>query len=539
MFGIRRSNALAHAIVLGLLCASAWGQSQTFYTLRELEGTLGAHGQDLGFVIGGKSCAYAINDDGVVVGSAERYRWDSQLGQYESYPSELAVMWDNPDVSVGLVGTIASRAVDINESGMIVTQFLNASWQEGFGSVWGGQVRIDGGAMVVTDPLGQFAEPTAVNELGQVVANGLHGDNEAVSYTLTDTGAGWNWQTLPAEETYAINDLGQGAGTTWVDVWNDSDELTYLSLHGYLDSTDLGHLWTPPAPAVNEPPASAMTVPQDVNNLGMVVGDSTYAEYMGHAFAWQAGQMTDLGTLGGDESLAKAVNDLGIVVGTAQTAGGESRAFAWQQQLGMVDLNLFAPAAEMGLVLETAMDINNNGQIVGRARNEFGQQKGFVMSPAAFLEGASAAGSFDPEGFSPDQFPLAGLPDLAEGLGGLIDLDNFLLLEPSATLSIAYDEAILAAMGVSEDDIRLFWFDETNQQWVLAGAQSNLGQGGSFVLGAPTDVLGDFGVDTEANLVWANIDHASTYGVFSVPEPTGVTLLVAASAGLMRRRRRS
>jgi probable HAF family extracellular repeat protein len=61
-----------------------------------------------------------------------------------------------------------------------------------------------------------------------------------------------------------------------------------------------------------------------------------------HAFVWSGpGTLLDLGTLGGDGSLAYAVNESGLVVGRSTTAGGWEHAFAWTAAGGMVDLGLW------------------------------------------------------------------------------------------------------------------------------------------------------------------------------------------------------
>ena len=48
--------------------------------------------------------------------------------------------------------------------------------------------------------------------------------------------------------------------------------------------------------------------------------------------------MIDLGTLGGDGSVARAVNASGQVVGDSATADGTSHAFSWTAAGGMIDL---------------------------------------------------------------------------------------------------------------------------------------------------------------------------------------------------------
>ena len=49
--------------------------------------------------------------------------------------------------------------------------------------------------------------------------------------------------------------------------------------------------------------------------------------------------VTDLGTLGGEESVAYSINDLGQVVGQTQNAQGELRPFLWNNVTGMIPLS--------------------------------------------------------------------------------------------------------------------------------------------------------------------------------------------------------
>ena len=58
----------------------------------------------------------------------------------------------------------------------------------------------------------------------------------------------------------------------------------------------------------------------DINEAGQVVGSATTAAGQPHAFLWDDGVMTDLGTLGGPTSSAGGLNDAGQVVGGSRVS---------------------------------------------------------------------------------------------------------------------------------------------------------------------------------------------------------------------------
>jgi probable HAF family extracellular repeat protein len=121
----------------------------------------------------------------------------------------------------------------------------------------------------------------------------------------------------------------------------------------------------PAAMYVAKPLASLgheFTQGNDMNSLGDVVGFG-FAGNVGtntHAFLHSNGVMTDLGTLGGRHSFARALNDSRVVVGDAERLDLELRAFRWANG-SMQDLGLLPGSGTYSV----ATDINNQGQIVG------------------------------------------------------------------------------------------------------------------------------------------------------------------------------
>lgn len=79
-----------------------------------------------------------------------------------------------------------------------------------------------------------------------------------------------------------------------------------------------------------------------LNDEGQVVGDSTTVVGKNRAFRWTNGLMVDLGVLPGfDSSGASAINNQGQVVGWIYPAAGETHAALWQEGRFMTSMFLF------------------------------------------------------------------------------------------------------------------------------------------------------------------------------------------------------
>ena len=111
-----------------------------------------------------------------------------------------------------------------------------------------------------------------------------------------------------------------------------------------------------------------------INDNGLIVGTSQvvcpapcpFDEDPTHAFIWQNGQFTDLGTMGGENSHAYSINTAGVVVGSSAAAGDTERPVKWVN--GQVtDLGTFGGPSGV------AYGINGNGVIVGGADQPTGQ----------------------------------------------------------------------------------------------------------------------------------------------------------------------
>jgi hypothetical protein len=73
------------------------------------------------------------------------------------------------------------------------------------------------------------------------------------------------------------------------------------------------------------------------------------------------------------------------VVGDFGPFADAARAFAWDRAQGFIDLNtLIEPGS--GLTLKSALDLNNRGEIVGRAEAPGEILRGFLLQPTHPLD---------------------------------------------------------------------------------------------------------------------------------------------------------
>lgn len=125
-----------------------------------------------------------------------------------------------------------------------------------------------------------------------------------------------------------------------------------------------------PPPASGEAPAKFVdlgtlggegSVAYAINEAGLVIGKAQTGDGVWHAVAWEDGKARDLGSLGG-ESCACAVNERGDIVGYSFLSGhaGECRAVYWPKGGSLVALGRLE-----GLTVFSGMGIDDSGTVFG------------------------------------------------------------------------------------------------------------------------------------------------------------------------------
>lgn len=162
-------------------------------------------------------------------------------------------------------------------------------------------------------------------------------------------GTNFNLGTLggPSSFSNGINDSNQVIGTS--DLANNKTHAFYWDSTSGI--TDLGAL-----------PGGTYSLGYGINNSGIMVGASEVGSPgTVHAFVTDSAKnLIDLGGNGESITVAKAINDNGVVAGYTQAANGTQTPFVWDAANGFT--NLPAPYVSNGCWPSA---INNAGQVVG------------------------------------------------------------------------------------------------------------------------------------------------------------------------------
>jgi probable HAF family extracellular repeat protein len=308
--------------------------------------------RDLGTLPGGSSSfAMAISNHGEIVGASTNAAGAQRAVMFEPGLVEIPT-------TAGFEGSVAN---DINDRKMVVGQSPAGAFR----------YTLAGGLIALGANTGAYAANTANDIAGYGTPGGIQ---KAVIW--------WGGSTPPIY----IGALGTGNSSATRDIadsksavgWSRYSTAPYY--HAFLrhDGTmlDLGTL------GGTQSGADSLVVlgwPDPSYVATHVVGYAQITAGNIHAFYWNAGTMTDLGTLPGDvESRALCINASKVAVGYSKKPSGTTRAVLWNSG-GIVELNALI-AYDPSWNLTNANGINNLGQIVG-AGLHFGKLRAFVLTP--------------------------------------------------------------------------------------------------------------------------------------------------------------
>jgi probable HAF family extracellular repeat protein len=333
--------------------------------------------------LGGDSTAYALNDNGAVVGQS-----------FNSSGEMKSVIWQ--------AGTVQSLGIDgiargINNSGTVVGETGSADLflPNGYAYSW-----TQGGGLTNLGTLGG-------------AQSGAYDINEAGVIT------GFAWPTGAQFSTQGQGFMYENATDGMIPLGTVSTPTGYSRGHGINDSGEIvGRASEADFGGVNKSdkfttywdenqnldqfvgPGNYSTAEQ-INNNGVIVGgarDNSGSSTL-YATTWDtSGNINFLNDLDGDGSRIWSLNDAGTIVGNAVTLADGRVAAVSFDGTNMVDLNDLVDLTGTGIVsLTNAYDVNANGDIVGVGVTSTGEQRAFVLTavpvPAAVWLFGSALGA--------------------------------------------------------------------------------------------------------------------------------------------------
>ncbi len=133
----------------------------------------------------------------------------------------------------------------------------------------------------------------------------------------------------------------------------------------------------------------ARGVARDMNQNGLIVGQSSAGKsgnstiYRAMSYNLSSGQLKNLGTLGGNASIAYSVNGMGYIVGLSNTKNSSTaKAFYYTNSTGMVELKTAITNFPTGALLETSeVRINELNQIAVTVTLSDGRTRPALLRP--------------------------------------------------------------------------------------------------------------------------------------------------------------
>ncbi len=318
--------AIAHAhklfvcisLFIALLSCNLFGE--ILYTLTDL-----AAGHN------GTSIAYSINNDGIAVGAFNSIacKFDNGLfilGTLEGYTKSFAYSINNSGQIVGWVETTSANRKAANFS-TAVPQFISTA---------------------------KYSIAIGISDSGRIV--GI--SNGSSNYQAYDFTVEQSLGSLGGTNSWALGINSSGIVVGAAQDVNGIYKPTKFDTSNIALSEKTG--W-----------AYAINNNADADIVGAINDENGYRAY-------NFTSDTELGTLGGTNSVASSVNDFGIIVGYAQDKDNNFQACLFDQLQGALNLNLLVDAP--GWNLQYAYDINNNGWIVGSGIFE-GTERAFLLKP--------------------------------------------------------------------------------------------------------------------------------------------------------------
>lgn len=301
---------------------------------------------------GSNSEAYAINNDGVVVGAS---------GVFSSFVpivfDQHATVWRNGAGTLIDGGAYRSTASAVGNAGQVVGSVRATASSNAAAAVWN-----PSGSMT-TLPGNASSGAAAINASG-TVAGTIYSDAQQrnIAAVWANGGPATLLDSQGSSGASAINAVGTVVG---YDYNVQSGLATYSS----------AMMWRNGAAVTLAGLGGLGSSATDINDAGTIVGHASDTEGNTQAVMWHDGILEILLSLNGGYAVANGINEAGQTIGTSVDESGTWRAVLWDKGQ-LYDLNdlLDPQAIADGWELRDATDINDHGWIVGQAYNRITSQ---------------------------------------------------------------------------------------------------------------------------------------------------------------------
>lgn len=283
------------------------------------------------------SWAYWISDSGLIAGVSENNAIDPLVGT----PTSLAVLWkDGKIINLGTLGGNESVAVAVNNGGEVVGGATNSTADPYPGRYPDSNFFIFGNG---TEPHAFLWSQGKMQDLGTL------GGPDSFAFLVNGRG-----QVAGASDVDFASNVVTGGPTVHPFLWQQGK---MIDLVAHAPAGMFGGSYGS---------VSGLNDTGQVAGTMYLTGDLTW-----HSFLWDAGEIKDLGTLGGAITTAVALNNAGHVVGRSDVtavceicpAGDKKQLhhpFFWKDG-AITDIGVVS-----GDTVGTAYSVNTNDQVVGR-----------------------------------------------------------------------------------------------------------------------------------------------------------------------------
>jgi probable HAF family extracellular repeat protein len=222
-----------------------------------------------------------------------------------------------------------------------------------------------------------------------------------------------------------------------------------------------------------------------INNAGQIAGEAALADGQMHPFIYAAGSVSDLGTLGGTTASAAAINDAGDAAGQSTTAGNAATVAFLYTGGSMTNLGT------LGGNYSAAVALNNFRIVVGASTLAGGATHGFVYANGIMNDVGTLGGDYSSAFALNDSGTVVGESSLTNGdthafvySGGVLgDLSTLGGTYSSASAINTNGQVIGFATTAGDQELHAFIF--------AAGTLTDLGTlGGNYSGAAAINNLG-------------------------------------------------